>query len=81
MHNKVWGTCNCLNSIKWMQVCIDLGAAPGAWTELLAAVTDGDVIAVDPAELSESCAALPNVHHVKANSTRPETGLLLAPSL
>lgn len=49
-------------------MCIDLGAAPGAWTELLAEVTEELVIAVDPAELSDACLALPNVRHVKCKS-------------
>jgi hypothetical protein len=46
---------------------VDLGAAPGAWTELLAARSK-IVIAVDPAELSDQCAALSNVQHIKRTS-------------
>lgn len=47
-----------------MQAVIDLGAAPGAWSELLAQRAQC-VIAVDPAQLSENCAALPNVRHIR----------------
>jgi 23S rRNA U2552 (ribose-2'-O)-methylase RlmE/FtsJ len=51
-----------------MQVAIDLGAAPGAWTQVLAEQTSDLVIAVDPAELSDACLALANVVHVKCVS-------------
>lgn len=51
-----------------LQVGIDLGAAPGAWTEVLSAQTEELVIAVDPAELSDACLVLSNVCHVKKNS-------------
>jgi 23S rRNA C2498 (ribose-2'-O)-methylase RlmM len=50
-----------------VQGAIDLGAAPGAWTELLAARAQ-HVVAVDTAELSAQCAALPNVRHVHKTS-------------
>lgn len=63
---------------KMVQVCIDLGAAPGAWTEVLAEVTEDLVIAVDPAALSDSCLARPNVRHVQGNSWNADTGALLA---
>lgn len=53
-----------------LQVGIDLGAAPGAWTEVLSAQTDELVIAVDPAELSEACLALANVRHIKTVSKK-----------
>jgi 23S rRNA U2552 (ribose-2'-O)-methylase RlmE/FtsJ len=61
-----------------VQVSIDLGAAPGAWTEVLAEMTQEVVIAVDPAELSAACLALPNVRHVRCNSRLPECSVLLA---
>ena len=61
-----------------MQVCIDLGAAPGAWTEVLAETTEELVIAVDPAELSASCLARTNVRHVQGNSWHTETSDRLA---
>jgi 23S rRNA U2552 (ribose-2'-O)-methylase RlmE/FtsJ len=51
----------------WVQGSVDLGAAPGSWTELLAARSK-IVIAVDPAALSEQCGALRNVCHVKKTS-------------
>lgn len=43
---------------------LDLGAAPGGWTKVLA---EGgmQVTALDPAELDTSVACLPNVHHVR----------------
>eukprot|EP00727_Mastigamoeba_balamuthi_P001114 m51a1_g110 hypothetical protein (386) ;mRNA; f:330288-331445 len=51
-----------------LQWALDIGAAPGAWTGLLAPVCSaagGGVIAVDPAELSPAVAAMPGVHHVR----------------
>eukprot|EP00892_Ulva_mutabilis_P003792 jgi/Ulvmu1/1785/UM119_0003.1 len=50
------------------KVAVDLGAAPGAWTELLASKGADTVFAVDPAELSEQCRSLPNVVHVQKRS-------------
>jgi 23S rRNA (cytidine2498-2'-O)-methyltransferase len=45
-------------------LALDMGAAPGGWTRLLA--THGlRVIAVDPAELDPRVAALPNVTHIR----------------
>ena len=55
-----------------VQGAIDLGAAPGAWTELLAQRARR-VVAVDPAELSDQCKALPNVRHVQASSSETES--------
>lgn len=57
------------HTFSWLhlQAVIDLGAAPGAWSELLAQRAER-VVAVDPAQLSENCAALPNVHHVRKAS-------------
>lgn len=49
------------------QGAIDLGAAPGAWTELLAKRAQY-VVAVDPANLSEQCAGLTNVRHIQKSS-------------
>ncbi|CAG9461644.1 unnamed protein product [Pedinophyceae sp. YPF-701] len=43
---------------------IDIGAAPGAWTQYLAR-TCRRVVAIDPAELSPEVLALPNVVHAK----------------
>eukprot|EP00889_Picochlorum_renovo_P001540 jgi/Picre1/28570/NNA_003972.t1 len=43
---------------------IDIGAAPGGWTHQLAKDMH-TVIAIDPAMLHESVAALDNVHHVQ----------------
>lgn len=51
-----------------LQVAVDLGAAPGAWTELLASTGAETVFAVDPAELSEQCLSLANVLHVRKRS-------------
>jgi 23S rRNA U2552 (ribose-2'-O)-methylase RlmE/FtsJ len=45
-------------------VAVDVGAAPGGWTQQLATWAPL-VIAVDPAELHASVAALPNVVHLK----------------
>ena len=50
-----------------LQGAIDLGAAPGAWTQLLARRARR-VVAVDPAELSSACLQLPNVRHVQQSS-------------
>lgn len=42
------------------ELCLDLGAAPGGWTWLLAR-TDADVVAIDKAPLAPRVARLPNV--------------------
>ena len=47
---------------------IDLGAAPGSWTALLAE-SYRCVIAVDPGELDPVVLARPNVHHVQLKSS------------
>jgi 23S rRNA (cytidine2498-2'-O)-methyltransferase len=46
---------------------LDLGAAPGGWSKVLAEA-GMDVVAVDPAELDERVSALPNVTHVRARA-------------
>lgn len=46
---------------------LDLGAAPGGWTKVLAGLAD-TVIAVDPADLDPSVEALPNVVHLKCKA-------------
>jgi len=46
---------------------LDLGAAPGGWTKVLAELAD-TVVAVDPAELDPSVEALPNVVHLKCKA-------------
>jgi len=43
---------------------LDIGAAPGGWTKVLASLAKR-VVAVDPADLDPSVAALPNVTHLK----------------
>ena len=43
---------------------LDLGAAPGGWTRVLAE-TMAEVTAVDPADLDERVLALPNVRHLR----------------
>lgn len=50
---------------------LDLGAAPGGWTGVLAAMAS-EVVAVDPAELDPRVTALPNVRHVRARAGDPE---------
>jgi len=46
---------------------LDLGAAPGGWTKVLA--TQGaQVVAVDPAELAPEVAGLPNVTHFRGRA-------------
>jgi len=46
---------------------VDIGAAPGAWTQYLACTSER-VVAIDPACLSAACLALPNVVHLKQQS-------------
>ena len=46
---------------------LDVGAAPGGWTKVLAE-TVAEVIAVDPAELDPTVAALPNVRHLRCRA-------------
>lgn len=46
---------------------LDLGAAPGGWTKVLAARV-AEVVAVDPAELHESVTALENVVHLRCRA-------------
>jgi|GEM_PF-736321 len=65
-------------------VALDLGAAPGGWTKVLAE-KGVSVLAVDPAELDQSIASLPNVTHYKcraeelltSNQAIPELDLLV----
>ncbi|KIY99051.1 hypothetical protein MNEG_8913 [Monoraphidium neglectum] len=47
---------------------IDLGAAPGAWTQHLAGALGYRVVAVDPGALAPEVLTLPGVHHVRALS-------------
>jgi len=44
---------------------LDLGAAPGGWSRVLAGLV-AEVIAVDPADLDPEVAALPNVRHLRS---------------
>jgi len=46
---------------------LDLGAAPGGWTKVLAGLAS-TVVAVDPADLDPSVEALPNVVHLKCKA-------------
>jgi tRNA(Ser,Leu) C12 N-acetylase TAN1/23S rRNA U2552 (ribose-2'-O)-methylase RlmE/FtsJ len=46
---------------------LDLGAAPGGWTRVLAGLA-GSVVAVDPADLDPSVAGLPNVVHLRCKA-------------
>ncbi|MCD6089620.1 methyltransferase domain-containing protein [Candidatus Bathyarchaeota archaeon] len=46
---------------------LDLGAAPGGWTKVLASLA-GKVVAVDPADLNSSVKALPNVTYLKCKA-------------
>ena len=46
---------------------LDLGAAPGGWTRILAGLAD-HVISVDPADLDPSVKSLPNVTHLKCKA-------------
>jgi len=48
-------------------VCVDLGAAPGGWTQRLVA-RGARVIAVDPARLMPELAANPRVRHVQESA-------------
>jgi 23S rRNA (cytidine2498-2'-O)-methyltransferase len=49
------------------EVCVDLGAAPGGWTQRLVA-RGARVIAVDPAKLIPELAGLPRVEHVQESA-------------
>jgi tRNA(Ser,Leu) C12 N-acetylase TAN1 len=55
---------------------LDLGAAPGGWTKILASLAK-KVVAVDPADLSPEVASLPNVVHLrcKAETIPADSGL------
>jgi len=46
---------------------LDVGAAPGGWTRVLASLAD-NVVAVDPADLDPSVKTLPNVVHLKCKA-------------
>jgi len=46
---------------------LDVGAAPGGWTKVLAGLV-AEVVAVDPAELDPAVAALPNVRHLRCRT-------------
>jgi len=46
---------------------LDLGAAPGGWTRVLAGRV-AEVVAVDPGELDERVLALPNVTHLRCHT-------------
>lgn len=46
---------------------LDLGAAPGGWAKVLAGLA-GKVVAVDPADLEPTVAALANVFHLKCRA-------------
>ena len=48
---------------------LDIGAAPGSWTKVLADYV-GHVVACDPADLHADVLALPNVTHVQAMAER-----------
>jgi tRNA(Ser,Leu) C12 N-acetylase TAN1 len=53
---------------------LDLGAAPGGWTKILASLAK-KVVAVDPADLSPEVASLPNVVHLRCKAeTIPADG-------
>ncbi|MDC0709405.1 23S rRNA (cytidine(2498)-2'-O)-methyltransferase RlmM [Stigmatella sp. ncwal1] len=49
------------------EVCVDLGAAPGGWTQRLVA-RGARVIAVDPAKLMPELAAHPRVRHIQESA-------------
>ena len=52
---------------------LDLGAAPGGWTKVLADA-GMQVVAIDPAELDERVARLPTVTHVRSKAEDCECG-------
>ena len=56
---------------------LDLGAAPGGWTRVLAGLVS-EVVAVDPAELDPRVAALTNVRHLRGRAGDPELAAGLA---
>lgn len=54
---------------------LDLGAAPGGWTWLLAGL-GMEVVAVDPADLDPRVSALPGVVHVRGRAEAFESGCM-----
>ena len=50
-------------------VAVDVGAAPGAWTQQLAAHAE-EVVAIDPAEMDPRVSGLPNVRVLRATAQR-----------
>ncbi|KAG2490785.1 hypothetical protein HYH03_010707 [Edaphochlamys debaryana] len=44
---------------------VDVGAAPGGWTQMLAAAGARLVVSIDPAQMDPGVAALPNVTHLQ----------------
>jgi 23S rRNA (cytidine2498-2'-O)-methyltransferase len=53
------------------ELCVDLGAAPGGWTHVLAS-KGAKVLAVDPASLRPEVLARRNVKHVRQNAFKFE---------
>ena len=53
-------------------LALDVGAAPGGWTGFLATRDPGhvSVLAIDPGQLSESVASLPNVRHLACKAEK-----------
>eukprot|EP00041_Stephanoeca_diplocostata_P002805 m.29772 g.29772 ORF g.29772 m.29772 type:complete len:349 (-) comp13777_c0_seq1:247-1293(-) len=57
----------CGETVKAMGDVIDIGAAPGSWTEHLSGLARR-VIAIDPGALAPSVIQLPNVVHIRKKS-------------
>jgi len=49
---------------------VDVGAAPGGWTQYLANQSQISVIAIDPGELDDQISRLPNVRHIKMKAEK-----------
>lgn len=60
---------------------VDVGAAPGGWSQQLAAAGARLVVAIDPAEMDPAIAALPNLVHLQCKCEQAVASGRLASAL